>query len=182
MIPCYTWRGICCADLGGRLPEGAVPTSTPFDPLVLLVHRDPLHSRGIYAVTTPAEVLEPEGPGLLLPPPTGCLDPDLDPVILAHGATVLNTAFDRCFEILERFLHPKTMGLRLTVAGLGDVGGTVLTGLTLLGAVRELLGTGKIFGLTIYPEDYGMLTFVLAPGAFIALGYLIAIVNRLREA
>ena len=55
-------------------------------------------------------------------------------------------------------------------------------GLTLLGAVRELLGTGKIFGLTIYPEDYGMLTFVLAPGAFIALGYLIAIVNRLREA
>lgn len=55
-------------------------------------------------------------------------------------------------------------------------------GLTLLGAVRELLGTGKIFGLTIYPEDYGMLTFVLAPGAFIALGYLIAIVNRLRKA
>ena len=85
MIPCYTWRGICCADLGGRLPEGAVPTSTPFDPLVLLVHRDPLHSRGIYAVTTPAEVMEPEGPGLLLPSPTGCLDPDLDPVILAHG-------------------------------------------------------------------------------------------------
>ncbi len=55
-------------------------------------------------------------------------------------------------------------------------------GLTTLGAVRELLGTGKIFGLTIYPEDYGMLTFVLAPGAFIALGYLIAIVNRLKKA
>ena len=55
-------------------------------------------------------------------------------------------------------------------------------GLTTLGAVRELLGTGKLFGLTIYPEDYGMLTFVLAPGAFIALGYLIAIVNRLRKA
>ena len=55
-------------------------------------------------------------------------------------------------------------------------------GLTTLGAVRELLGTGKIFGLTICPEDYGMLTFVLAPGAFIALGYLIAIVNRLRKA
>ena len=55
-------------------------------------------------------------------------------------------------------------------------------GLTLLGAVRELLGTGKIFGLTIMPEDYGMLVFVLAPGAFIALGYLIAIVNRLKKA
>ena len=54
--------------------------------------------------------------------------------------------------------------------------------LTLLGAVRELLGTGKVFGLEIYPEQYGMLTFVLAPGAFIALGFLIAIVNRLRKA
>lgn len=53
--------------------------------------------------------------------------------------------------------------------------------LTLLGAVRELLGTGKVFGLTLFSEDYGMLLFVLAPGAFIALGYLIAIVNRLKK-
>ena len=55
-------------------------------------------------------------------------------------------------------------------------------GLTTLGAVRELLGTGKIFGLTIYPEDCGMLLFVLAPGAFIALGYLIALVNKMKKA
>lgn len=55
-------------------------------------------------------------------------------------------------------------------------------GLTVLGATREFLGTGKIFDLTIYPEQYGMLLFVLAPGAFIALGYLIAIVNRLKKA
>lgn len=54
--------------------------------------------------------------------------------------------------------------------------------LTLLGAVRELLGTGKMFNLSLIPEDYGMLLFVLAPGAFIALGYLCAIVNKLREA
>lgn len=53
--------------------------------------------------------------------------------------------------------------------------------LVLLGASRELLGTGKIFGATIFPEDYGMLLFVLAPGAFIALGYLIAIVNKIRK-
>ncbi|KAA6343918.1 Electron transport complex subunit RnfE [termite gut metagenome] len=51
-------------------------------------------------------------------------------------------------------------------------------GLTLLGAVRELLGTGKIFNLTLFSEEYGMLMFVLAPGAFIALGYLIALTNR----
>jgi electron transport complex protein RnfE len=54
--------------------------------------------------------------------------------------------------------------------------------LTLLGAVREFLGSGKIFGLTIYPEHYGSLIFILAPGAFIALGYLIAIINKLKKA
>ena len=52
--------------------------------------------------------------------------------------------------------------------------------LTLLGAMRELLGTGKVFGLGLIPEDYGMLLFVLAPGAFIALGSLIAIFNKVK--
>ncbi len=52
--------------------------------------------------------------------------------------------------------------------------------LTLLGAVRELLGTGRIFGAEIYPEVYGSLIFVLAPGAFIALGLLIALFTKLR--
>lgn len=54
--------------------------------------------------------------------------------------------------------------------------------LTLLGAVREFLGTGRIFDIAIFSENYGMLVFVLAPGAFIALGYLIAIVNKIRKA
>ncbi len=53
--------------------------------------------------------------------------------------------------------------------------------LTILGSVRELLGSGKMFGVSIYPEDYGMLVFVLAPGAFIALGYLIAFINRVKK-
>ncbi|MDD4823594.1 MAG: electron transport complex subunit RsxE, partial [Bacteroidales bacterium] len=53
--------------------------------------------------------------------------------------------------------------------------------LTLLGSVREILGTGKAFGFTLFPDNYGMLIFVLAPGAFIALGYLIAIVNKLKN-
>lgn len=64
--------------------------------------------------------------------------------------------------------------------GLGSGVGFIFA-LTLLGAAREILGVGAIFGATIYPEDYGMLVFVLAPGAFIALGYLIAIVNRFRK-
>lgn len=52
--------------------------------------------------------------------------------------------------------------------------------LTLLGAIREFLGSGKMFDFSIYPDNFSMLIFVLAPGAFIALGYLIAIVNRIR--
>ncbi len=53
--------------------------------------------------------------------------------------------------------------------------------LTLLGACRELLGTGCVFSLPLFPEQYGALVFVLAPGAFIALGYLIAIVNKIKK-
>lgn len=52
--------------------------------------------------------------------------------------------------------------------------------LTILGGVREFLGTGRIFDIAIYPESYGALVFVLAPGAFIALGYLIAVINKLK--
>ena len=53
--------------------------------------------------------------------------------------------------------------------------------LTVLGALRELMGTGKIFSLNIYPEQFGSLIFVLAPGAFIVLGYLIAVFNKLQN-
>lgn len=54
--------------------------------------------------------------------------------------------------------------------------------LTLLGCIREILGSGSVFGWRFVPEGADtMLVFVLAPGAFIALGYLIAIVNRLNK-
>ena len=52
--------------------------------------------------------------------------------------------------------------------------------LTLLGTLRELLGTGKLFGMVIYPEDYGSLVFILAPGGFIVLGYLIALIHKIK--
>lgn len=54
--------------------------------------------------------------------------------------------------------------------------------LTLLGGVREILGSGRFFNMAIFPEDYVMLLFVLAPGAFIVLGYLIAIINKMKKA
>lgn len=62
------------------------------------------------------------------------------------------------------------MGLGFTVA------------LTLLGIVRELLGAGSVFDVRLLPETTDMLLFILPPGAFITLGYLIAIINRLRKA
>lgn len=52
-------------------------------------------------------------------------------------------------------------------------------GLTLLGICREILGAGSVFGYTLLPETYNMLMFVLPPGAFITLGYLVAIINKL---
>lgn len=70
--------------------------------------------------------------------------------------------------VFPSFCDGLGMGLGFTLA------------LTLLGAVREFLGTGKVFDTFVYPEQYGSLIFVLAPGAFIALGFLIAIINKLK--
>ena len=50
--------------------------------------------------------------------------------------------------------------------------------LTLVGAVREVLGSGAIFGYSFGITDYMPLVFVLAPGAFIVLGYLMALFNK----
>ncbi|MGM0475170.1 MAG: electron transport complex subunit RsxE [Bacteroidota bacterium] len=52
--------------------------------------------------------------------------------------------------------------------------------LTVLGAIREVLGSGAFFGLKMLSGD-AMLLFILPPGAFIALGYLILLANILKE-
>ena len=70
----------------------------------------------------------------------------------------------------------KNSVLSSAVDGLGIGVGFTLA-LTLLGSVREILGSGAIFGFKIIEGD-AMLVFVLAPGAFIALGYLLAIFNK----
>ena len=54
-------------------------------------------------------------------------------------------------------------------------------GLTIIGVARELLGAGSIFGVTLLPETCNILLFVLPPGAFITLGYLVAIINKVRS-
>ena len=63
--------------------------------------------------------------------------------------------------------------------GLGIGLGFTLS-LTVLGIVREILGSGSIFGLKFISGD-GMLAFVMAPGAFLALGYLMVLFNKIAK-
>lgn len=52
--------------------------------------------------------------------------------------------------------------------------------LTCIGLVRELLGSGAVFGHTIIPESYNIAIFVLAPGAFFVLAILTALQNKFK--
>jgi electron transport complex protein RnfE len=71
-------------------------------------------------------------------------------------------------SVFSSFVDGMGMGLGFTMA------------LGILGAIREILGSGTILGYKFIRGD-GILVFILAPGAFIALGYLIAITNRIRK-
>ena len=51
-------------------------------------------------------------------------------------------------------------------------------GLTCIGIVRELVGSGKIFGFQLF--DGGATIFILAPGAFFVLAMLVAIQNKVK--
>lgn len=63
--------------------------------------------------------------------------------------------------------------------GLGIGLGFTLS-LTVLGIVREILGSGSVFGFKFLPAD-GILVFVMAPGAFLALGYLMVLFNKIAK-
>src|SRR5574344_2080816 len=53
--------------------------------------------------------------------------------------------------------------------------------LTLLGTIREILGAGSAFGFVFIPEKFNTLLFILPPGAFLTLGFVIAIVNKIKN-
>ena len=77
-------------------------------------------------------------------------------------------AFASKNTLLSSFVDGAGMGMGFTFA------------LGLLGSIREIAGSGAIFGQKFITGD-GILVFVLAPGAFIVLGYLIALINRLKK-
>jgi len=78
-------------------------------------------------------------------------------------------AFASKHNLFTSFVDGCGMGLGFTMA------------VVILGAIREMLGAGSIFGYKFLAGD-GMLVFVLSPGAFIVLGYLIAVVNKINKA
>jgi len=75
-------------------------------------------------------------------------------------------AFASKNNIVDSILDGLGMGIGFTVS------------LTVLGVVREILGSGSLFGMSLVEGD-GILLFVLAPGAFIVLGFLLVIFNKL---
>lgn len=79
----------------------------------------------------------------------------------------------------EAFASKNNVGSS-AIDGLG-IGLGFTFALVLLGSIREILGSGKLFNVTLYSENFVTLVFVLAPGAFIVLGYLIALINRLKK-
>ncbi|MFA5815432.1 MAG: electron transport complex subunit E [Bacteroidales bacterium] len=78
-------------------------------------------------------------------------------------------AFAQKNTVIASILDGLGMGIGFTLA------------LTILGAIREMLGNGSIFNVRFVGENAStILVFILSPGAFIALGYLIAFINRLK--
>jgi electron transport complex protein RnfE len=77
-------------------------------------------------------------------------------------------AFASKNTVYSSFLDGTGMGLGFTMA------------LGILGAFRELIGSGSVFGHKFIEGD-GVLVFILAPGAFLALGYVIALINRIKR-
>ena len=78
-------------------------------------------------------------------------------------------AFASKHGVFDSLLDGIGIGLGFTIA------------LTIVGAVRELLGSGAVFGYSLGIADYMPLVFVLAPGAFLVLGYLMVLFNKIAK-
>ena len=74
-------------------------------------------------------------------------------------------AFANKHGVLESLLDGLGVGLGFTIS------------LTVIGIVREILGSGSVFGWKFISGD-GILAFVMAPGAFLVLGYLMVLFNK----
>lgn len=120
-------------------------------------------------------------------------------VIIASFVTIVDLAMNAYVPALHAQLglfiplivvNCIVLGRAEAFASKNNIGSSIIDGLgmglgfafalTLLGGVREILGSLSIFGWSFAKAD-GMLVFVLAPGAFLGLAYLIALTNRLKK-
>lgn len=120
-------------------------------------------------------------------------------VVIASFVTIVDLVMEAylpaLFESLGLFIplivvNCLVMGRAEAFASKNNTGSAIIDGLgmglgfsfalTILGGVREILGAGEFFGLSLFAGD-GMLVFVLAPGAFIGLGYLVALNNIVKK-
>jgi Na+-translocating ferredoxin:NAD+ oxidoreductase subunit E len=120
-------------------------------------------------------------------------------VVIASFVTIVQLVMEAympaLFESLGLFIplivvNCLVMGRAEAFASKNNTGSAIVDGLgmglgfafalTILGGVREILGAGEFFGMSLYAGD-GMLVFVLAPGAFIGLGYLVALNNIVKK-
>lgn len=159
------WHGLCLFSCGGQYPPDARETAQPFSPLVILENRPAKDSSGLKFIRSARELSEPDGLARLMPCRTDApvLPQEVNAFIEKDGAIVLNTAFSRAFSVLLAQLARKKTGLRVNLVGLGDVGGTVLTGL-------KLLGGGCIESIGIFdPYEPLMARYVMELGQVLPL-------------
>lgn len=117
-------------------------------------------------------------------------------VVIATFVTVLQLAMQAfvpdVYETLGLFIplivvNCIVLGRAEAFANKNSVGDSALDGigiglgftlsLTVIGIVREILGSGSVFGWKFIAGD-GILAFVMAPGAFLVLGYLMVLFNK----
>ncbi len=122
-------------------------------------------------------------------------------VIIASFVTIVEMSMEAyvpsLFKALGLFIplivvNCIILGRAEAFAAKNNIGSSIIDGLgmglgfamalTILGGIREILGNGSIFDIKFVPEDAStMILFILSPGAFIVLGYLIAFINKVRK-
>jgi len=126
-----SWNGYTLYSINGHYPEECTDTDCLNAPLVILVDRDPAVSRGWFEIRSYEEAFEPDSISLLINNEQEEIQNELGQFIRDNGATVLNTAFKNAYAFLKHGI--KRENIKMTLVGLGDVGGTCLTALKLLG-------------------------------------------------
>ena len=101
-------------------------------------------------------------------------------VVIASFVTIVQMLMNCIILGRAEAFASKNNAFDSALDGLGIGLGFTLS-LTVIGTIRELLGSGAVFGYSLGTADYMPLVFVLAPGGFLVLGYLMVVFNKLAK-